>query len=186
VNPKSTSNQSSKSCTVLQYPSRKLYIYTYTYVYTYIYTYTHTSYPIKQGIIYLGSIQFEWIFALYTHWPHPHIAHSQTRASLRPSDGTRSNIKQVYSFVSLTHGWGRLEKRPGVSLDCSPELSPGCILNFSAMARDLLQRMPQKPLCRLHGFNICTKSCGCNNWFCLEFVWTVILGGLLMVEQASD
>ena len=36
-------------------------------MYTYIYTYTHTSYPIKQGIIYLGSIRIECMSSLYTH-----------------------------------------------------------------------------------------------------------------------
>jgi len=54
VNPKSTSNQSSKPCTVLQYPSTKVarpmyiyiciyvYIYVHVYIYVYIYTYIYT------------------------------------------------------------------------------------------------------------------------------------------------
>ena len=98
------------------------------------------------------------VFSIHALTTSSHKLQLQTRAPSRPSGGTRFNIEQLYYFVSLTHGWGILEKMSGFSLDCSPELSPACILNFSAMARDSLRRMPQTPLCRLHGFNICTKS----------------------------
>jgi len=60
VTPTSTSNQSSKPCTVLQYPSRKICVNTYaigmnthmntphtdTHVYTYTYTLTHSHWHI--------------------------------------------------------------------------------------------------------------------------------------------
>jgi len=92
VNPKSTSNQPSKPCTVLQYPSRKTCLYTHIHVY--ICVYTQISDCLMQEYVPLSRL-----ICVYTH------IHTYTRTQSRTHKHTYTHsLPRFFSLsLSLSH-----------------------------------------------------------------------------------